>query len=257
MAVTPLLMILNEHVIQSFFIRVQNIPDDTIEEKDNQIIIAGFGRFGVIVGRLLMAGGFSKVTFLDNDPSHIDTLRKFGFKVYYGDASRTDLLEAAGIAQAKILVLTLNDYDKITQIAAYVKRKYPHIKISARAKDIAHAYELSKFNVNHIKQEVAYSAMELGITALKELGFTSFQAHRAAKIFKYHNQEVKKDLFSYWEGDRKHYINEVKRHAAELEDILRAETEQSIHESDKAWDVDSLRDEVIEIYGGENNERSG
>jgi monovalent cation:proton antiporter-2 (CPA2) family protein len=257
MALTPLLMLLNEHLVQPLLLRKQiEQPEDTIEEKDNPVIIAGFGRFGVVAGRLLLASGFRSVTILDNDPQHIDTLRKYGFKVYYGDASRIDLLEAAGIAQAKVLLLTLDDKDKVTEIAAYVKRNYPHVKISARAKNMSHSYKLRKLGVEHVKLEVAHSAVELGITALKDMGFSPFQAHRAAKIYRNHTRDMKKKLAHMYEGDEKQYIDEVKRSAAELEEILRTETEQSIHEADEAWDNTTLREEVIQIYAEMNQDQS-
>jgi glutathione-regulated potassium-efflux system ancillary protein KefC len=249
MVLTPLMLIVNEKLVQPYYSkRLNQPPDDTIDEQDSSVIIAGFGRFGVIVGRLLLASGFQKATILDNDPAHIDSLRKYGFKVYYGDASRPDLLEAAGIARSTVLVLALNDYEKTNRIAEYVKKKYPHVKISARARDISHSYELGKLHVDHIKPEVAHSAIELGISALQDLGFNSFRAHRAARIFKYHNQEVKRGLFKLWEKDRNQYISEVKRHALELEEILKRESDQSIHESDAAWDNTSVREEVIQIY---------
>ena len=136
----------------------------------------------------------------------------------------------------------------MTQIAEYVIRNYPDVKISARAKNMSHSYELRKLGVDHVKLEVAHSALELGITALKDLGFSPFQAHRAAKIYRNHIREMKKNLAHLYDGDEKHYIGEVKRSAAELEEILRTETEQSIHESDEAWDNASLREEVIQIY---------
>lgn len=249
MAITPLLLLLNEHIIQPFLTKRENTrPGDTITEKDNPVIIAGFGRFGVVIGRLLLASGFRKVTILDNDPSHIDTLRKFGFNVYYGDASRPDLLETAGISESKILIIALDDAERATSIAEYVKRKHPHVKICARARNLSHASELKKLGVEHLKLEVAHSAIELGISALKDLGYTSFQAHRASKIFRYHNQDVRRDLGKLREDDQKKYINEVKRRAEELEEILRNEMEQSIHESDAAWDSTTLREEVIDIY---------
>ncbi len=257
MALTPLLMLVNDHLVQPSLVKKQiNQPEDTIEEKDNPVIIAGFGRFGVGAGRLLLASGFRKVTILDNDPSHIDSLRKFGFKVYYGDASRTDLLEAAGIAKAKVLLITIDDKDKVTEISEYVKRNYPDVKISARAKDMSHSFELRKIGVEHIKLEVAHSALELGMAALKDLGFSPFQAHRAAKIYRNHTRDMKKNLEHLYEGDEKQYISEVKRHAAELDEILRIETEQSIHESDEAWDNTSLREEIIQIYADMDQDQS-
>ena len=250
MAITPLLLLVNDKIIQPYFIKTENQGEDfQIEEKENPVIIAGFGRFGVVIGRFLIAHGF-KATILDNNPDNIDVLRKFGFKVYYGDATRPDLLHAAGIEQAKILVLAIDDREKSLKIADFVRREYPHLVILGRAVDMKHAYEYLKRDIHDFNRDTFDSSLELGAKALQYLGFRPYQAARAARTFKHHDTEVLHELYQHYEQDEKQYLNEARRFSKELEELLQTEQNQSIHESDTAWDITSLREEVREMYAG-------
>lgn len=256
MAMTPLLLLINEYIVQPFYNR-KEIPhtDEVIKEKENPVIIAGFGRFGLVVGRILLANGF-KATILDNNPDNIQVLKKLGFTVYYGDASRPDLLESAGINKARLLIIALDDKEKSLKMVEHIKHKYPHLHLIARASDLNHASEYNRLGFENYKMELSYSAIEVGISALIELGFRPNQAKRAANIFKYHNLEIRKELFKLWEGDKKHYINEVRKYEQQLEEILKSEFNHSIHEADAAWDVTSLKEEVHEIYSKNNTNKS-
>ena len=211
------------------------------------MIIAGFGRFGLVIGRFLKANGIG-TTVLDNNPDNIKTLRKFGFKVFYGDASRTDLLEKAGVGNAKIFVLAIDDPDISIEMIKYLQKNYPDLKIYSRAIDIKHTYKLLNHKVNGLRRETYDSSLELGKMVLKNLGFSGYQTQRAANTFKYHDEEVIKELFKLWQKDKKLYIKEAKRFTEELESILLAEHENSIHESDSAWDNSTLREEIKERY---------
>ena len=248
MLVTPLLLIFNEKLVQALFIKKENKPEaDEIDEKENPVIIAGFGRFGLVIGRFLKANGIG-TTVLDNNPDNIKTLRKFGFKVFYGDASRTDLLEKAGVGNAKIFVLAIDDPDISIEMIKYLQKNYPDLKIYSRAIDIKHTYKLLNHKVNGLRRETYDSSLELGKMVLKNLGFSGYQTQRAANTFKYHDEEVIKELFKLWQKDKKLYIKEAKRFTEELESILLAEHENSIHESDSAWDNSTLREEIKERY---------
>ena len=141
MAITPLLLLFNDRVIFPLVFRSENLgEDDHIEEVGNPVVIAGFGRFGEVMGRFLIANGF-RATILDDNPDNIQVLRKFGFNVYYGDATRPDLLAAAGCEEARVIVVAVDDKQKSLKIIDLVQRKYPHLKILARAVDMDHAYE--------------------------------------------------------------------------------------------------------------------
>lgn len=248
MAITPLLLLLNDKVVQPMVVSSQNQPEhDQIEETDNPVIIAGFDSFGVIIGRFLIANGI-KVTILDDNPDNIQVLRKFGFKVYYGDATRPDLLHAAGSKQAKAIVVAVDDKQKSLQIIDHVKQTYPDMKILARALDYEHTYELMKRDVKEYDRDIFESSLQLGVKALCQLGFSKYQAHRLARTFRVHHKKILEELFHHYEEDEKKYLSEAKRHASELEELFRTEKEETIHDADSAWDVTALREEIREMY---------
>ena len=248
MLVTPLLIILNEKLVQPYFIKKEMIPQsDDIDEKDNPVIIAGFGRFGVVIGRFLKANGI-KTTVLDNNPDNIKMLRKFGFKVFYGDASRHDLLEKAGVSHARVFILAIDDPEVSIKIIEYLQKKYPGLKIFSRATDLKHAYQLLSHMINGFRRETYDSALELAKIVLTELGFSKYQTQRAANTMKYHDEEMIKELYQLWKKDKRQYIKESKRFREEIENILLAEHENSIHESDSAWDNYTIREEVKERF---------
>jgi glutathione-regulated potassium-efflux system ancillary protein KefC len=248
MLITPLLLIINDRLVQPLFIRkdAERQPDE-IAEQDNPVIIAGFGRFGVVIGRFLRANGI-QTTILDNNPENIRFLRKFGFKVYYGDANRPDLLEAAGAAKAKVLIVSVDDREQISHIVDQVNKKYPQLRIYARAIDIRHSFELKDMGIAGVRRETYDASIDLGMKVLSELGFSRYQASRAARTFRFHDDKMMDELHKLWKGDKRKYINEVRRFSQQLDNILLTEKDHALHESDHAWDVDSLREEVREIY---------
>lgn len=251
MLLTPLLMIINEKVVQPAFIRSANKDEkeDTIDESENPVIIAGYGRFGVVLGRFLKANGV-RATILDNNPDNIKVLRKFGHKVFYGDATRPDLLESAGAGSAKILVIALEEQDKINELVKFVKHKYPGLKIFSRALNIRHSFSLQDLGTEGFRRDSYDSSIELGVKALHALGFKRYQASRAGRSFRYHDEIIMSELYKLYreETGQKKYIDQAKKFSEQLENILLAEQESTIHESDAAWDAESLREEVREIY---------
>jgi len=244
MAISPLLLIFNEKAVNPILAKWQNkLEYDVVKESDRPIIIAGFGRFGLVIGRLLLANGF-KVTIIDSNPANVEVLRKFGFKLYYGDVTRPQVLESAGIENARLLILSMAEYDNALKISKYVRNKYPNLKILARAKDIYHAFEFYKLNVWTVQREMFNSASELGAKALKHLGFTRYEAYRAARTFKHHDEEVLQELYEHWLEDRNRFIKETQRFSEQLSETLKAEKDFSIHDADCAWDVDSIMEEA-------------
>ncbi len=143
MAFTPVLMIINERLLQPLFATDKGAAReaDTIDDGPTPVIVADFGRFGNVVGRLLRANGV-KTTILDLDPDQIAAVRRFGLKVFYGDAQRLDLLHAAGAEQAKLLILATDDPEHTTHLAAKVRHNYPHLRILARSHSLEHSYDL-------------------------------------------------------------------------------------------------------------------
>ncbi|MET0285725.1 MAG: glutathione-regulated potassium-efflux system protein KefC [Polyangiales bacterium] len=202
MALTPFLIILCDRL-------AANAADDqaraydAIEDENPQVIIAGFGRFGQIVGRLLLATGH-RATVLDHDPSSIEMLRKFGFRVFYGDATRMDLLEAAGIAHAKLLINAIDDQEDSLELVDAVREKFPKLPILARARGVNHYYELYERGVEIIERETFESALALGRHALTKLGKPPFEARELADRFRRHN-------VSSLETMAPHRLDEAKR----------------------------------------------
>jgi monovalent cation:proton antiporter-2 (CPA2) family protein len=243
MTLTPFLLMLNEKVFRPRYVRKKNkeIPDE-IPETGNKIIIAGFGRFGLVVGRLLMANGF-KVTILDGNPANVEILRKHGFKLFYGDITRPEMLEAAGVKDAKMLILTMAEYDEALKIAGYLKKHYPNLKIAARARDTIHAFEFYKLGLNMVQRETFNSAVELGSKILSFMGFTRYQAFRAARTFKHHEDDIMYELYQHWLEDENRFIQETRRFSEQLDELLQTEHEFSIHDTDYAWDNTTSDDE--------------
>ena len=239
MALTPILMIFNEKLLQPCFSNLDEKPEsDTIDEK-NIVIIAGFGRFGQIVGRLLHANNIS-TTVLDYKPSQIDMVRKFGYKVFYGDASRIDLLHSAGASEAKLFILAIDDKEKALEIAETVKKHFPNLEVLARSFDRRHTYELMNLGVRVIQRETFNSALELGTSALRHLGFHGYQAHRAALTFKHHDEKTLVDLHEHW-GDEKTFLIQMQERNQDLIDLLSSDEEELEENMDHSWERPSTK----------------
>ncbi|MCX6952056.1 MAG: cation:proton antiporter, partial [Verrucomicrobia bacterium] len=238
MAVTPLLFILNEKVVQPRFARPKREREaDTIDaaSQENPVIIAGFGRFGHIVGRLLRANGVG-TTVLDLDPDQVEIVRRIGLKVFYGDATRVDLLHAAGAARAKLIVIAIDDEIKSVTLVETVQKHFPNLKIFVRASGRVHAYEFQKRGVQTFYRETFGSSLELGVDVLRTLGFRGHQAVRAARIFRKHDEDSVRELAEFWEDDDKYFSEARKR--MEAFDRMFASDIPGEHrkEGDRAWD---------------------
>jgi monovalent cation:proton antiporter-2 (CPA2) family protein len=234
MALTPLLMIFDEKIVQPRFADGDFLRDpDPIIHDGVDAIIAGHGRFGMTIGRVLNAQGL-KTVVLDLDSSQVETLRKFGFKVFYGDALRLDLLEAAGARQARIIVIAINDSEKATQLARIVQQNYPNLKIFARAFDRAHAFELIRGGVKDIYREVFGSSMDLAQDALVALGKHPHEAARAVKYFRRHDQKLLLATAEHAD-DQKKLIDLARASRAEITKVFANDrnTEQNIR--DTSW----------------------
>ncbi|MBE2293343.1 MAG: cation:proton antiporter, partial [Phycisphaerales bacterium] len=174
MATTPFLLLIYERILVPRYAIADPDPDP-IPPQESLVLIAGFGRFGQIIGRLLFANGIT-ATVLDHDPDQIALLRRFGFQIFYGDATRLDLLEAAGIAKARLLVVALDDVDTNLRLVDVVQENYPHLTIVARARNVSHLFSLMNRNVKHLERETFESALRAGRQVLRELGFGAHEA---------------------------------------------------------------------------------
>jgi CPA2 family monovalent cation:H+ antiporter-2/glutathione-regulated potassium-efflux system protein KefB len=243
MALTPLLMILFERVIQPR-LGVSEGPEraaDAIAEH-NPVIIAGFGGFGATIGRLLRANGIG-VTVLDNDADRVEALRRLGLKVYYGDASRYDLLIAAGAREAKLLVLALDTPERTLDLVHTAHKHFPQITILARAFDWQDAHDLLDAGVPYVYRETLDTSLRLGADALRLLGFRAYQAQRAAQTFLRHDEESVRTLTGQ-RSDRAVYQLAARQRIADLERILQADLAGVDLARDAGWDAESLRADV-------------
>lgn len=223
MLISPLLIVLYE----VFFCSAEQQPsleEDTNIDAADDVIIAGYGRFGQIVGRLLSAQGYH-LTILDHNPSQIELVRRFGNKVYYGDAARKDLLEAAGADEAKILVITVDEPDKTLEIIETAKKHFPHLKILARAIDRRHTYELMRLKIDGFRRETFDSALQLGINALTLLGIDESSAKKAGELFAEHDEQSLVILSEVW-GDDKSYGVAVRQRTEDLKQVLQSDQQQ-------------------------------
>lgn len=242
MAMTPLLMLINEKfVIPHIGTKEKEEKKTEIISEENPVIIAGFGSFGSIIGRLLKAKGIG-ITVLELDSDKVDLLRKLGLKTFYGDASRHDLLYSAGADKAKILILAINDHEKMLKIVKDIKKHFPHLIIFARASDRTSAYELLDLGVKYVYRETLDTSLRLGVDVLRNLGFRAYQAHRAAKIFRQYDDESIHILKGI-RHDRKTYISSAKKRIEDLEDLLLSELKGIEEHEDAGWDTEAMREE--------------
>ena len=218
MLISPLLLVAYEVYFSRKGQQAQPQQDTNIDSTDD-VILAGYGRFGQIIGRLLMAQGYN-LTILDHSPGQVELVRRFGNKVYYGDAARRDLLEAAGANDAKLLVIAVDEADKTLDIIHMAQQHFPHLKILARAIDRSHAYAIMQTKIDGLRRETFDSALHLGVDALQILGATQDDAQHAGKLFAQHDEDNMRKLAEVW-GDDKQYGIAVQKGLQELKQVLK------------------------------------
>lgn len=238
MALAPLLFLLYERVIaprHTSVVREQREPDAIDEHAP--VILAGFGRFGNFVGRFMMSQGV-KVTVLESDPDHVDMLRAFGFKVFYGDATRLSLLHAAGIGQACLLIIGLGDQAKVARLINEVREHYPGLRILVRAHGYDERFELQALGIpfSDSVHEQMHSALELGKRALCALGKPEEAMEAAARKWRRYEEETLA-LLTPVQEDFEAYASIVRRRRTELAQLFekdRAELGSSLDVSTQA-----------------------
>ncbi|MBT8049138.1 MAG: potassium transporter [Xanthomonadales bacterium] len=234
MMLTPLLIIAYEKWVRPRFTDCVSPPeDDEIAAEPNPVIVAGYGRFGQIVSRMLSADGI-QTTLLDHDSSQIELTARFGNKVFYGDASRLQLLQAAGAEEAKLLVIAIDERDKAVQMVTAAKKFFPHLQILARAYDRSHNYRLMEAGADVITRETFGSALIMGEEALKLLGYDDARAYRLMRSFKKHDEEGLSKLYEVW-GDDHAYGLQVRQSIEQLEKVLKDDSEESVEDFRQAW----------------------
>ncbi len=191
MAATPILLVLLTRLEKNDSAQARDA--DEIDEEQPRVIVAGFGRFGQISGRLLLSSGV-KMVVLDHDPDHIETLRKFGMKVFYGDATRVDLLESAGAAKAEVIINAIDDPQASLQLTELVKEHFPKLQIIARARDVDHYIRLREAGVTLPERETFEGALKVGRLALEQLGVGPYEARERADLFRRYNTQMVEEM---------------------------------------------------------------
>lgn len=239
MLMTPLLFILQERLPR--LKRDEALPEAEAIDEQQPIIIAGMGRFGQVVNRLVTMSGL-RTTVLDSDLNTIQLMRKFGFKGYFGDPTRPDLLAAAGLMQARVLVVALDDPQATTRMVAYARRTRPDLHIVARARDREHVFALYTAGANDIVREMFDSSLRAGRYVLENAGLSEFEAAELEKTFFKLDRAAVRDLAEVWKPgvpaeQNPEYIARMRTLNAELEAALKARVPQgptSIPEEDSA-----------------------
>ena len=225
MAATPLALVLNDALSRWLTKPKTDEAFDTIDEDNSQVIIAGFGRVGQIVGRILV---MKKIPFtaLDASPEQVESVRRFGSKVYFGDASRLDLLTAAKTDQAKVFVLAIDNVESSIRTAETVKRQFPNVKIYARARNRFHAHRLMDLGVELIERETLLSSLDLAEQVLKALGVTGWAAQETVARFKVHDERTLIRQYAVYH-DESQLIQTSKQAAQELQGLLESDTQEA------------------------------
>lgn len=218
---------------------------DEIDNEHNKVLIIGFSHFGSTIGRLLRANGVN-ATILDNNSDTVDLLRKIGFKVYYGDATRVDLLHSAGAADAQLMILTVDDKDVKTQIIENVKKHFPHLKLLVRAQNRFDAYELMDMGIKDVYRETFDTSIKMGIDALTHLGFRKYAANRTGLQFAKYDQQAMEHLSSF-KANKSDYIKNVRKQIQIQEELLNKDLDLNQTLGDHSWDSEYMRNEINSI----------
>lgn len=242
MVFTPFLLLLNERWIAPYFGVKEEEKDDTEFDdinKESSVIIAGFGHFGSTLGRMLKANGV-KATVLDHNSERVKLLREMGFKVFYGDATRISLLEAAGIQKAKAFIIAIDSINVTVELIDIVRKSYPNVKIFARARTRNDAYELIERGVEYVYREYLYAATEVSKDVLTFLGARKYTATRQGIRFIQYDSKMTQKLAPK-RHDKKDYLYHRREEVELQEEVLKGDLYSLLGAVDHTWEVDILR----------------
>lgn len=224
MVLTPLAMLVNEKYVTPRLYAVAATPaverESDIVQENNPVIIAGYGHFGNTIGRFLRANNIG-TTILDIDSDNVDWLRRIGYKVYYGDASRRNLLEIAGANKARLIIIAIGDPKKRLKVIDTVKKYFPNLQILVRSTDRWDAYDLMNAGMLHIYRETLDTSLRVGVDVMKILGFRAEVADNAAKTFFTHDEQALKYLSTIHNDEE--YISAARRNMEELIRLVQAD----------------------------------
>jgi glutathione-regulated potassium-efflux system ancillary protein KefC len=235
MLLSPLLLVGIDKLIMPRYVNC-GVPqlDEISEQQHAPVLVAGVGRYGQIVARLMLAQGIP-CTLLDHDAEMIEAIRAFGFRVFYGDATRLDLLRIAGAGTARILVVTVDDKAQSLKIIDLAKEHFPNLQIVARAKDVTHWNELRDRGVMHVEREVFESSLRSARSVLELLGHPPHEARQDAMRFRRHNIALFERMHPHYK-DRTKLIAVAKQGRQQLEEQMAQEREQRAKRMPAGWD---------------------
>lgn len=236
MLLSPLLLVLVDRWVAPRFARAATPMAELDEPQHARVIVAGFGRYGQIVARMLLAQGMG-ATILDVDAEMVESARKFGYRVFYGDATRLDLLRTAGAAQATVLVVAVDDVEQSLAIVDLVREHFPQAHIVARARDVTHWNQLRERGVQHVEREVFESSLLSARSVLELLGQDPHTARQHAMRFRQHNRALLDTMFPHWR-DRERLIAVAREGREQLEAQMAQERAQRAqhHHHPRGWD---------------------
>jgi CPA2 family monovalent cation:H+ antiporter-2 len=257
MLLTPLLFMLYDKVIARRFITRQALEPDNIDEQ-GPVIIAGVGRFGGVVNRVLLAAGY-KTVVLDHHAEHLDMLRAFGLKVFYGDATRPNMLHAAGIEHAQMLVVAIDDREKATEVVRYVRQNYPQVHVLVRAVNRHHVYELWGSGARDIIRETFDSAVRAARSALEALGVHPYDAEQQTRGFVESDKAAIRELAALYDPkvpvhENPAYVAKTKEMLAQMEATMRGSSAIFGSRADRGWVPPTVKD--VETAEAENAEQN-
>lgn len=235
MAITPVMLLIYKRTIDAQMDNLDNInqPDaDEIHQK-HPVIIAGFGNFGATVCRFMRANGV-EATVLEFDSERVDMLRKMGFNVYFGDATRIDLLKSAGAATAKILVIAMDNPESNLKLIQTARQHFPQLQIMVRARNRNVAYEMVDLKIKHIYRETLHTSVQMAIDVLQKLGYRRYTVTQKAFEFIRYDEEALRKLARY-RHNRKEYVLNARQEIELQEKLLNKDLDKRLYNAKKTW----------------------
>jgi glutathione-regulated potassium-efflux system ancillary protein KefC len=235
MLLSPLLLVLIDKLVLPRYSRLSATQLEEIsEQQDAKVLICGFGRYGQIVGRMLMSQGLA-VTVLDHDADTVEGLRQFGFRVFYGDATRLDLLRTAGAGTARAVVVAVDDVEQSLEIVDLFREHFPQAGIVARARNVGHLFQLRDRGVVHIERELFESSLRSARSVLEVLGWPAAEARETSMRFRQRNLQLTDDIYPHYK-DRAKFIAASKEGRQQFETQMAREREERRRRAAGDWD---------------------
>ncbi|MGJ7570787.1 glutathione-regulated potassium-efflux system protein KefC [Variovorax sp. RB2P76] len=235
MLLSPLLLVLlDKFVLPRYSRNTGSQLEEISEQQDAKVLICGFGRYGQIVGRMLMSQGL-RVTVLDHDADTVEGLRQFGFRVFYGDATRLDLLRTAGAGSAKAIVVAVDDIEQSLDIVDLVKENFPQARIIARARNVTHLFQLRDRGVTDVEREVFESSLRSARSVLEALNWPAHEARESTMRFRLRNLRLTDEIYPHYK-DRAKLIAANKEGRQQFEEQMAREREERQKRSGRDWD---------------------